>query len=122
MVFFFRFLLLKSKIQSDVQRPVEAKKENEPRQTKTFGDSIFEVQNVPVMESVLDVLSIIGKHKEIAIIGKGESISNAVTVALIVTEKMLKGNSEIHKITVDSEPVRELGQVKSNIEIILKKI
>jgi hypothetical protein len=48
--------LLKSKIQSDVQRPAEAKKENEPRQTKTFGDSVFEVQNVPVMESVLDVL------------------------------------------------------------------
>jgi len=122
MVFFFRFLLLKSKIQSDVQRPVEAKKENEPRQTKTFGDSVFEVQNVPVMESVLDVLSIIGKHKEITIRGKGESISYTVTVALIITEKMLKGNSKIHKITVDSEPVRELGQVKSNIEIILKKI
>ncbi len=114
--------MLKSKIQSDVQKPVEAKKENEPRQTKTFGDSIFEVQNIPVMESVLEALSIIGKHKEITIRGKGESISYTVTVALIITEKMLKGNSKIHKITVDSEPVRELGQVTSNIEIILKKI
>ena len=114
--------MLKSKIQSDVQRPVEAKKENEPRQAKTFGDSVFEIQNVPVMESVLDVLSIIGKHKEITIRGKGESISNAVTVALIIIEKMLKGNSKIHKITVDSEPVRELGQALSNIEIVLRKI
>ncbi len=74
--------MLKSKIQSDVQRPVEAKKENEPRQTKTFGDSVFEIQNVPVMESVLEALSIIGKHTEITISGKGKLISNAVTVAL----------------------------------------
>jgi len=114
--------LLKSKIQSDVQRPAEAKKENEQRQTKTFGDSVFEIQNIPVMESVLEALSIIGKHTEITIIGKGESISNAVTVALIITEKMLKGNSKIHKITVDSEPIQDLGSAMSNIKIILRKI
>ena len=114
--------MLKSKIRSVVQGPVEAKNENEPRQTKTFGDSVFEVQNVPVMESVLDVLSIIGKHKEITISGKGESISNAVAVALIITEKMLKGNSKIHKITVDSESIKDLGSVMSNIKIILRKI
>jgi len=34
----------------------------------------------------------------------------------------LKGNSKIHNVTVDSEPVRELGQAQSNIEIILRKI
>ncbi len=114
--------MLKSKIQSDVQMSVEAKKENEPRQTKTFRDPVFEIQNVPVMESVLDVLSIIGKHEEITISGKGESISNTVTVALIITEKMLKGNSKIHKITVDSEPIQEVGRTLSNIEIILRKV
>jgi DNA-binding protein len=114
--------LLKSKIQSDVQRPVEAKKENEPRQTKTFGDSVFEVHDDPVMESAIDALAIIGKHKEITIRARGKSIPNAVAVALIITENLLKGNSKIHKITVDSEPIQELGCALSNIKIILRKI
>jgi len=114
--------MLKSTIPSNLAMSTETKEENSLEQPKTTEDSVFEIHNDPVMESALDALSIIGKHKEIKIRGKGKSIPNAVAVALIITEKMLKGNSKIHKITVDSEPVRELGQALSNIEIILRKI
>ncbi len=114
--------MLKSANQNNLPLHKEIKEENYQEQSKTFGDSVFEVHDDPVMESVLEVLSIIGEYKEITITGKGKSIPNAVAVALIVTEKMMKGNSKIRKITVDSEPVQELGQAKSNIEIILKKI
>jgi len=102
--------------------PTETKEKNSLEQPKTTEGSVFEVHNDPVMESVLEVLSIIGKYKEITIRGKGKSIPTAIAVALIITEKMMKGNSKIHKITVDSEPVQELGQALSNIEIVLRKI
>ena len=114
--------MLKSTIPSNLAMRTETKEKNSLEQPKTTEDSVFEVHNDPIMESVLEVLSVIGKHKEITIRGKGKSIPNAIAVALIITEKMMKGNSKIHKITVDSEPVRELGQALSNIEIVLRKI
>ncbi len=116
-----KVILMKPKLSNIVALRME-KKENDQRQTMLAEDSVFNIKNIPVMESVLDALSIIGKHKEITIRGKGISISDAVTVALIITEKMMKGNSKIHKIKVDSEPIQELGQTQSNIEIILRKI
>jgi len=91
-------------------------------QTKISIDSVIDIHNDPIMQSALDALSILGKYKEITIRAKGNSIPNAVAVANIITENMLKGNSKIHKITVDSEPIQELGRALSNIEIILKKI
>ncbi len=114
--------MLKSTIQSNLATRTKTKEKNSLEQPKTSEDSVCEVHNDPIMESVLEVLSVIGKHKEITIRRKGKSIPNAIAVALIITEKMMKGNSKIHKITVDSEPVRELGQALSNIEIVLRKI
>ncbi len=99
----------------------ETKEWSGQEQTKTSIESIFDIHNDPIMQSALDILSILGKHKEITIRAKGNSIPNAVAVANIITENMLKGNSKIHKITVDSEPIQELGRAISNIEIILKK-
>jgi len=99
----------------------ETKERSGQEQTKTSIESIFYIYNDPIMQSALDILSIFGKHKEITIRAKGNSIPNAVAVANIITENMLKGNSKIHKITVDSEPIQELGRAISNIEIILKK-
>ena len=52
---------------------------------------------------------------------KGDLIPNAVAVANIVTENMLKGNSEIQNIKLDSVISEEDGQMISNIEIILIK-
>jgi len=99
----------------------ETKERSGQEQTKTSNESIFDIHNDPIMQSALDILSILGKHKEITIRAKGNSIPNAVAVANIITENMLKDNSKIHKITVDSEPIQELGRAISNIEIILKK-
>jgi len=85
-------------------------------------DSVMEIHNDPVMQSALDALAIFGKHKEIIIKARGNSIPNAVAVANILTENMLKGNVKIQNIKVDSEPIHEMGRTQSNIEIVLKKI
>lgn len=45
----------------------EIKKENSLEQPITTNDAVFEVHNNPVLETALDALSIIGKHKEITI-------------------------------------------------------
>ena len=99
----------------------ETKEGSGQEQTKTLIESVIDIHNDPIMQSALDILSILGKHNEVTIRAKGNSIPNAVAVANIITENMLKGNSKIHKITVDSEPIQELGRAISNIEIILKK-
>ena len=99
----------------------ETKKGSGQEQTKTLIESVIDIHNDPIMQSALDILSVLGKHNEVTIRAKGNSIPNAVAVANIITENMLKGNSKIHKITVDSEPIQELGRASSNIEIILKK-
>ena len=85
-------------------------------------DAVMEIYNDPVMQTALDALTIFGKHKEIIIRARGNSIPNAVAVANILTENMLKGNIKIEKITVDSEPIHEMGRTQSSIEIILRKI
>jgi DNA-binding protein len=84
-------------------------------------NNVIEIHNDPVMQSALDALSVIGKYKEIKIRARGNSIPNAVAVANILTDDMLKGNSKITKITVDSEPIQEMGRSQSNIEIIIQK-
>jgi DNA-binding protein len=100
----------------------EINEENGQEQIKTSEDSVIVIHSDPVMQSALDAISVLGKYGEITIRSKGNSIPNAVAVANIITENIMKGNSKIHKITVDSEPIQELGRTTSNIEIILRKI
>ena len=83
-------------------------------------DSYF-VKNESVMTSSLDVLTTLSSSKRVVLIAKGDLIPNAVAVANIVTENMLKGNSEIQNIKLDSVISEEDGQMISNIEIILIK-
>ena len=103
--------MMESKNKSIVAEKVQKSKE-----------SIINIYDDPVMQTAINVLPIVGKHPEITLRARGNSISNAVTVALIITESILKGNSKILKITVGSEPIKELGGIHSTIEIILKKI
>jgi len=83
-------------------------------------DSYF-IKNESVMTSALDVLTTISLSKRVVLKAKGDLIPNAVAVANIVTENMLKGNSRIQDIKLDSVILEEDGQMISNIEIILIK-
>ncbi len=91
-------------------------------QTNKSEDAIITIGNEPVMQSAIDVLSILGSKNQIILKARGNSIPNAVAVANIITEKMLKGNSKVQKITVDTESAAGIGRMTSTIEIILNKI
>ena len=82
---------------------------------------VFEVYNNPVMKDTIDVLERLGSQSKIILKAKGKSIPNAVAIANIITEKMMKGNSMIHDIILDSEMKKEMGSMISTIEIILVK-
>ena len=81
----------------------------------------YQMKPEPIMKSALDVLTEISTNKKIILEAKGELIPNAVAVANIVTENMLKGNSKIEDIKLDSVISEEDGQMISNIEIVLIK-
>ena len=64
---------------------------------------VLVIREAPVMECALDVLMDLGNSGRITLIAKGNAIPTAVAVANIVTENMMKGNSKIIDISVDSE-------------------
>ncbi len=97
---------------------------NEPygqEQTKKSEDTIITIGNEPVMQSAIDVLSMLGNKKQVILKARGNSIPNAVAIANIITEKMLKGNSKVQKITLDTVAAAGIGRMTSTIEIILNK-
>ena len=89
-------------------------------ETNVDKDSYF-VKDESVMTSALDVLTTLSASKRVVLMAKGDLIPNAVAVANIVTENMLKGNSKIQDIKLDSVISEEDGQKISNIEIVLIK-
>ena len=89
-------------------------------ETNVDKDSYF-VKDESVMTSALDVLTTLSANKRVVLVAKGTLIPNAVAVANIVTENMLKGNSKIQDIKLDSVISEEDGQMISNIEIVLIK-
>lgn len=98
---------------------------NEPHgqeQTEKSEDAIINIGYDPVMQSAIEALPILGNRKKLILRGKGNSIPNVVAVANIITEKMLKGNSKVQKITLDTESAAGIGSMTSTIEIILNKI
>ncbi len=91
-------------------------------QTNKSENAIITIGNDPVMQSSIDVLSVLGSKNQVILKAKGNSIPNAVAVANIITEKMLKGNSKVQKITLDTVEAAGIGRMTSTIEIILNKI
>jgi len=91
-------------------------------QTDKSDDAIINIGNDPVMILAVDVLSILGSKKQVILRARGNSIPNAVAIANIITEKMLKGNSKVGKITVDTVSAAGIGKMTSTIEIVLNKI
>ena len=94
--------------------------EVERSENGTDDDSYF-IKDESVMTSALDVLTKISSNNRIVLMAKGDLIPNAVAVANIVTENMLKGNSSIQDIKLDSVISNDSGQMTSNIQIILMK-
>jgi len=95
-------------------------KTNTGQSVTNLNDNEFLVPVESVMKTAVDALSALGKTGRLTIIGKGESCPNAVATSNILTQKMLKGNSKIEKITVDSE-IDGDGRMISIIEIVVIK-
>ena len=88
---------------------------------RSENENNYFIKDQSVMESALEVLTQLSSNKQIVLLAKGDLIPNAVAVANIVTENMLKGNSSINDIKLDSIISEEDGQMTSNIEITLIK-
>lgn len=82
---------------------------------------IFNVRNEPVMIEAINVISLLGKSNKAILRAKGNSIPNAVAIANIITEKMLKGSAKVQKIQLDTDMPAGIGKMLSTIEIILLK-
>jgi len=83
---------------------------------------IYNVHNDPVMIEAINVISLLGSSNKAILRAKGDSIPNAVAISNIITEKMLKGNSKVENIAVDTEMPAGIGKMLSTIEIVLLKI
>ncbi len=90
-------------------------------QTNKSEDTIINIGNDPVMQTAIDVLSVLGNKNKVILQARGNSIPNAVAVANIITEKMLIGNSKVQKITLDTVAAAGIGSMTSTVEIILIK-
>ena len=88
---------------------------------RSENENNYFIKDESVMASALEVLTQLSSNKRIILLAKGDLIPNAVAVANIVTENMLKGNSSINDIKLDSIISEENGQMTSNIEITLIK-
>ena len=80
----------------------------------------FLVRDEPIMQNALEILTKATETDKIIIKGKGKLCYNAVSICNIITENILKGNSKIQNITVDSE-ILDDGQMISTIELVLIK-
>ena len=100
--------------------------EQEAHQTGSITDSESEkeneliVNNDPVMKTAIDILSKFSLTNKLILKASGDTIPNAVAIANIITENILKGNSRIDEIILDSDISDENGMI-SNIQIVLLK-
>ncbi len=85
-------------------------------------EAVFDVHEDPVMGVAVDVLERLSRAGRLTLRAKGLSIPNAVAVANIITENMMKGASEVEEITLDSEEIKELGRISSIIRITLRRV
>ena len=86
-------------------------------------EKIMIIQQQSIMECAIDVLTNHGSYGQVTLKARGDSIPTAVAVVNVLTEKMMKGNSHIVDITVDSENANgKYGMtLVSTIQIIIAK-
>ena len=85
-----------------------------------YDSNVIQIGNEPIMQAALNLLNEFSTMKKIILLAKGEQIPNAVAVANIITENMLKGNSKIGDILLNSE-INDENLMLSNIKITLLK-
>ena len=68
---------------------------------------IVTIYQQDIVPCALDLLTDLVKYKTVTLVARGQSIPTAVAVANIVTENMMKGNSKILDIIVDSEETHD---------------
>ena len=83
--------------------------------------TIINIGNDPVMLTAVEVVSKIIIQNRVILKARGNSIPNAVAVANIITEKMLKESAQIEKINLDTVAEAGIGNMISTVEIIIKK-
>ncbi len=104
-----------------VSEELEGSQISSTKEIQSDDSEIFTVEQKPVMIEVVNVLTHLGRTKKAILRAKGDAIPNAVAVANIITEKMLKGNSKVQKISVDIDGAVGFGKMLSTIEIISMK-
>ena len=82
-------------------------------------DVLINVKFEPIMQVAIDTLELFTKDKRIILKAVGNAIPNAVAIANILTESMLKNDASIKDITVDSEAPPGIGRMTSIIKIVL---
>ena len=85
----------------------------------TSNDIIIDVRFEPVMQVVADILQMFLKGKRLILKAAGNAIPNAVAIANILLENMLKNDIHVENITVDSDAPPGIGMMTSTIQIIL---
>lgn len=84
--------------------------EDKTQLNENFSNSngkLVTIHQQDVVPCALDLLTDLVKYKTVTLVASGQSIPTAVAVANIVTENMMKGNSKILDIIVDSEDTHE---------------
>jgi len=84
------------------------------------GGRMITIYQQDIVPCALDLLGELVKYTTVTLVAKGQSIPTAVAVANIVTENMMKGNSKILDIIVDSEEAANQPLV-SIIKIVVTK-
>ena len=92
---------------------------NKSVKTENHKKTVFEIYKEPLMTKALGLIPSLCSSKEITLKAKGNSITNAVSIANIITNNLLKGKAKISKATVDSDPLVKMGSLLSTIEIVL---
>ncbi|MBT3328403.1 MAG: DNA-binding protein [Nitrosopumilus sp.] len=91
---------------------------NEPKGQE---QTIINIGNEPVMLAAVEVVSQLISKNQVILKARGNSIPNAVSVANIITEKMMKDNSKVEKINLDTVAEAGIGNMTSTVEIIINK-
>lgn len=75
----------------------------------------------PVMQVAADLLCRLEPGRRLVLRASGEAIPNAVAVANIITNTMLKDEASLGRISVDSEAPPGMGRMVSTIEIVVDR-